>query len=76
MSRKSSDSGVAVAAVQVELVRNDLVEEPPVAAAGERVGHDQLTELGLRRLELRVGAAQLAGHVLEGHELHPSAVTR
>ena len=64
------ESGRLVAAVPLQLPADHLVEEAAVAHARQRVGDDELAQVVLGRLQPPVGAAQLVGHVLEGHQLH------
>ena len=63
-------TGCSVAAMQVQLVRDDLFEEAAIVQPGQGIGHHHLPELDLRGFELRVGAFELLGHVLECHQLH------
>ena len=53
----------------LQLAVHDLLEEPAVVAAGQRIGDRRLQQLLPRAFEPAVGHPQLVGHVLEDEQV-------
>ena len=61
---------LVVAAMTLHLAPPDLVEEPAVVAAGQRIGDRHLLDLLVGRRERQIRAVDLVRHVLEDEQMH------